>query len=361
MKKKMLSLALAAVMALSLAACNTTKPPPADPVTPAAPVAPADPVTPADPAEPSGGVVRDRIPDVIRWGSASTGSAGYVIITAFSDLISKYVTDFRSSSMSTSGGAENVTLLAGGEIDFGQVTSSDFVKALAGLEPYSEPIDIYQAIGYRTNANMIHVLKKSGITSVEQLDGKKVAVGSASGSGRTMVQPGLLALGITPEFVYGSWDECAEMLKSEQVSAVVFPIIGGTDPTSAVIQLNTTADITVVPLSKEQAQTMCDAAKGVSVVEVPADYLGLGTPAFYAQGYHNSLGVRPGVNEEVVYTVVKTLLEHEAELHEVSNDLHLFAKENAFKFMLPEVPIHPGAAKLYKELGIWDDAYTVGD
>lgn len=306
------------------------------------------------------GTVHKPMPKVIRWGSATVGGAGYVIITAFSDTISKYVTDFKSSSMATSGGSENVRLLHNGDIDFGQMTSSDFVKALDGDKPYGEPMTIYQGIGYRTNANMIHVLAKSGITSIEGLDGKKVAVGSASGAGRQMVEPGLLALGIKPEFVYGSWEECAEMLRSEQVTAAVFPIVGGNSPTSAVIQLNATTDIAVIALTRKQAQTMCDAAKGVSVVEIPAGYLDKDIPAFYAQGYHNALGVRPDVSEEVVYTVIKTLLEHVDELHDISKDLELFSQENAFAYMLPEVPIHPGAVRLYKEMGIWDDRFIEG-
>lgn len=351
MKKRILALAMALIFLLSALGCGRDSAAPA-----AAPPVPVPSGTPA-PQE----TARDGLPSVIRWGSASVGSAGYVIITAFSDIISKYVTEFKSSSMATSGGSENVLLLESGEIDFGQVTSSDFVKALGGDDPYDAPIVIYQGIGYRTNANMIHVLSKSGITGVADLDGKKVAVGSAKGAGRQMVEPGLTALGIRPEFIYGSWEECAEMLRSEQVSAVVFPIIGATDPTSAVLQLHSTTDITVVPLSREQAQTMCAAAKGVSVVEVPAGYLGKDLPAFYAQGYHNALGVRPGVSEEVVYTVVKTLLEHEDELHGISKDLALFSGETVFAYMLPEVPIHPGAARLYKEMGIWDDSYTAGD
>ena len=160
--------------------------------------------------------------------------------------------------------------------------------------------------------------------------------------------------------VYGTWDECSEMLKAGQCSAVVFPIVGGTDPTSAVIQLDATADISIIQLTKEQAEKMCTNVTGVSTVKVPANYLELGVPEFYAMGYHNALGVRPEVNEDAVYLVLKTLLASTDELHGVAKDLKLFCEENAFAYMLPEIPVHPGAAKLYKEMGIWDDNYTVG-
>lgn len=348
-------------MLLAAAGCGT-KPedPPAPPAPGSASPAPSS-STGADSPDVPTGVNREEMPKVIRWGSASTGSAGYVIITAFSDVVSKHVTDFRSSSMSTSGGAENIRLMASGDIDFGQTTSSDLVKAANSMEPYETPITIYQVVGYRTNAYIIHVLEKSGLNDVMQLDGKKVAVGPASGSGRSMVEPGMANLGISPEFVYGSWDECAEMLKAEQCDAVVFPIVGGTQPTSAVIQLEATAKISVIPMTKEQAETMCKDVTGVSTVDVPGGYLGLSVDKFYAMGYHNALGVRPEMNEEAVYTVLKTLFENVEELYAVSSDLDLFSVENAFTYMLPEIPVHPGAAKLYKEMGIWNDAYTIGE
>lgn len=347
--KKFLALLLALAMILSLAACGAKENP-----------APSAPVVSQE-VEETSSIKRGDMPKVVRWGSASSGSAGYVIITAFSDMVSKYVTEFKSSSMSTSGGAENIRLMGSGDIDFGQTTSADLIKAMNGSAPYESPIPIYQVVGYRTNAYIIHTLKKNGITTLAQLDGKKVAVGPASGSGRTMVEPGFGNLGLKPEFVYGSWDECSEMLKAGQCQAVVFPIVGGTDPTSAVISLNATADISVIEVSKEEATKMCEGVVGVSAVKVPANYISLGNKEFYAVGYHNALGARPEVNEDAVYIILKTLLEKEDELHSISSDLKLFCKENAFAYMLPEVPVHPGAAKLYKELGIWDENYKIGE
>lgn len=350
--KKLLALLLVLTVMFSMAACNSGS------------TAPSEEPAPSEksPVENNSGIQREDVPSVIRWGSASSGSAGYIIITAFSDTISSYVTDFKSSSMSTSGGTENMHLLADKEIDFAQTTSSDLIKASEGIAPFDQKdINIYQAVGYRTNANIIHVLKGSGIDSVDDLNGKKVAVGPASGAVRQMAEDGFVGLKVSPEFVYGSWDECAEMLKSNQVVAVVFPIVGGFNMTSAVLQLTTTADVTALTLTEEEAAAMVSTASGVGVVDVPAGYMGTDLPAFYAQGYHNAVGVRPEVSEEVVYTVVKTLLEHEEELQKVSNNLQLFGKDNALKYMMPSIPVHPGAVKYYKEIGIWDDSYTIGD
>ena len=99
MRRNYLALLLSVVLVLCLAACGSKG---------------GDETTTAEQgtnAPTASGIEREGMPKVIRWGSASTGSAGYVIITAFSDIISKYVTDFRSSSMSTSGGAENIRLM----------------------------------------------------------------------------------------------------------------------------------------------------------------------------------------------------------------------------------------------------------
>lgn len=56
------------------------------------------------------------------------------------------------------------------------------------------------------------------------------------------------------------------------------------------------------------------------------------------------------MDEEVVYNVVKTIIQHHDDLANVHPQADQFNKENAVKGAL--IDIHPGAAKYYKEIGI---------
>jgi len=58
--------------------------------------------------------------------------------------------------------------------------------------------------------------------------------------------------------------------------------------------------------------------------------------------------------DEIAYTIVKTMIEHDAEYRQVITD---FTPENAALkgWGVPQVPWHPGAVKAFKELGLWDE------
>ena len=56
------------------------------------------------------------------------------------------------------------------------------------------------------------------------------------------------------------------------------------------------------------------------------------------------------VDEDVVYNVVKTIIEHQDELPDIHPQAKMFNKENAVDGAL--IDIHPGAAKYYKEIGV---------
>ena len=61
--------------------------------------------------------------------------------------------------------------------------------------------------------------------------------------------------------------------------------------------------------------------------------------------------VRADLDEEVVYTVTKALLENKAALDKGHAGLKPFDPETAWKQEKLSVPLHPGAARYYKERG----------
>ncbi|QIO24922.1 TAXI family TRAP transporter solute-binding subunit [Haloarcula sp. JP-L23] len=67
------------------------------------------------------------------------------------------------------------------------------------------------------------------------------------------------------------------------------------------------------------------------------------------------------VSEDLIYNLYKTAWENTEALSNVHSSFKLWAsKEWYTQNMTPEVPVHPGAAKFLKEIGVWDDTYSVG-
>ena len=66
------------------------------------------------------------------------------------------------------------------------------------------------------------------------------------------------------------------------------------------------------------------------------------------------------MSEDVAYTIVKYIYESYDELCVYNNSCKALTIADALEGMPKEIPIHPGAAKYFKEVGVWDDAYTIG-
>ena len=66
------------------------------------------------------------------------------------------------------------------------------------------------------------------------------------------------------------------------------------------------------------------------------------------------------VSDEMVYELCKAMYEHIDDLHELSAVSGATAKESGMKWLMPDYPVHPGAARYFKEIGIWNDNFKIG-
>jgi TRAP transporter TAXI family solute receptor len=76
--------------------------------------------------------------------------------------------------------------------------------------------------------------------------------------------------------------------------------------------------------------------------------------------YH-SMYARSDIPEDVVYAFMKTLFEHSTEMDAFHRQGENIRPELATRGIFAEIPIHPGAAKYFKEIGQWNEAWTIGE
>ena len=62
---------------------------------------------------------------------------------------------------------------------------------------------------------------------------------------------------------------------------------------------------------------------------------------------------------ELVYKIVSTLYAKEEAVGKIAKELDLFKLDFALEMVIPQYPIHKGAAKFYKEKGVWRDGLTI--
>lgn len=300
-------------------------------------------------------------PDVIVWGSASLGSRGYVSMEAFSSTLNK-LTDLKNSSISTGGGAENLALIDQGEIQIGQGMRLDLYNAYRGIEPYDHKIDFVQVFSYSVAGMTIGVLPDSGIETIKDLAGKRLAVGPASGGAVPIIKAILKEYGILDDvsLAYMGWSEAPDALNAGQVDASGIWISGESIPHTGFQKLAMIREFKLLDMDRDKLENIAKGNEGFSVGKVEKEAFYFLTEDKLCAGSSSILVADPNLDEEIVYEIVKTLFENEEDVRSIDpQSLGEFYLERALDNIIADYPFHPGAVRYFKEVGIWSDDLLV--
>jgi len=259
----------------------------------------------------------------------------------------------KSNSESTAASAANATSLNQGkaEIAFSMGdAAADAYEGIDSFEKQGAQENIRSVASLYTNYMQIVATTDSGIKTIEDLKGKRVAVGAPGSGTEISAERILAAYEMTYDDVkadYLSFSEGVEGIKNGNIDAVV---ISSGLPNAGVLELATSKDIVIVEIDKDKA------------LEVQKDY-----PTFFPAvvskdvyegmeqdvntvGVNNVLITHKDVDDDIVYAMTKALYEN---IDQLQNS-HNAAKDIDIKKALENLPapLHPGAKRYFVEEGI---------
>ena len=298
---------------------------------------------------------------VYQWGSASLGSTAYEIITTLASAASKF-TDRRHAALSTAGGSENMALIGQGVLDFANSTTTDWQPAINGTGRYEgNPVKAVQALSYMVWQTTPIVHAGSDIKTLDDLKGKRLMPGPSGGATFGLWETFFKAAGLYDdvEWTFGSWKETYDAMASGAVDCVPTILVGGT-PSGVLQRLETNTKVRVLDITQEQVDQATDMNPGVlSAMVTPETWSTVDEPKLML-GLAGVLALRPTIPEEIVYEVVKAIYENAEFIRDRGGpNLKLINHDFATKFLMPAYPVHAGAAKYFREAGIWRDDLTV--
>lgn len=300
---------------------------------------------------PTGGEGKDQYINIATGG---TGGTYYPLGGAMAKIFNDNVEGVTANAQSTGASVENIGLVAGGETEIAFVQNDVTYYAWNGIESFADKDAIKNIRGMAMlYAEVVQIIATadSGITSVDDLVGKKVAVGAAGSGTEVNARQILEEHGISYDDLgkvdYLSFNEAADQLKNKQVDAA---FVTGAVPTSAVTEVTQTANIVVVPMASDKIAAL--AAKYPFYTEytiAAGNYNGqnvdIVTPAVMAM-----LVVPEDLDEDLVYNLTKQLFEQRQiiiDTHDRGNDIKI---ETALAGM--PIDVHPGAQRYYNEQGV---------
>jgi uncharacterized protein len=288
-------------------------------------------------------------PKSLALATASPGGPYYVYGEALAQILTEKLS-IPVNPLPTQGSIHNVKLLDSGGAQLGLIVMG------IGLQGWNGTGDWTNGKSFRNmralfpmfeNTFQAVVLRRSGITTLAQLDTKRIGVGPKAGATGTYPPAIMNILGISAEISYGSFDALATELLAGRIDAIV-TLIGA--PMPAVQGVEAKEPVTFISLTSEQIEAVRKAMPEFSPSKIAAgtyrfldkDYVTIGVPNF-------AVG-RADLPDDLVYQLVKTVFENQPRLVKASPVASETIPRNADKNSF--LPFHPGAARYYREIGI---------
>jgi hypothetical protein len=285
-------------------------------------------------------------------GTGGTGGIYYPYGGGVAEIWTKYVKDVRAVAEVTGASVENVKLAHKGETVIGEVMGDVAVAGYKGLEKKfkGKKHDILSMAIMYPNLLQVVTLKKSGITDIEQIKGKKISSGSPGSGTNFMAETVFKALGIPLDSYKDSrlsFTESSNALRDGTIEVGVWSVGPGT---SSILDLATTHDIRIITFTPEQQKKILAANKEYSAVDLAGGvYRGVDTPV-PTIGVWNVMICQASLKADLVYNLVKALYEHQDYLIKIHPSASYTTAENAVKYS--PIPLHPGTIKYLKEKGV---------
>jgi uncharacterized protein len=276
----------------------------------------------------------------------------YPLGVSLSQIYGKTIPNARATAQVTKASAENLNLLQSGrgELAFSLADSvSDAWKGDAEAG-FPNKLDKLRGLSATYN-NYIQIVAsaESGIKTLADLKGKRVSVGAAKSGTELNARAILKAAGMSyadlAKVEYLPFGESVELMKNRQLDATLQSAGLGV---ASIRDLATAVPITVVPIPAEVVAKVGDPAYQVSFI--PANTYGGQGADVPTAAIPNFLITHAGVSNDLAYQMAKQMYENLETLYAAHNAAKVIKRENALKGM--PVPLHPGAERYYKEVGL---------
>jgi TRAP transporter TAXI family solute receptor len=291
-----------------------------------------------------------KAPERVFINIATGGTAGtyYPLGGAVAEILNRNIPGMNASAQSTGASVANINLLNDGKVDFAFVQNDITYYAANGMEMFKDKkVENLRglAVLYPETVQII-TLERSGIKSIADIKGKRVAVGAAGSGTEANARQILAAHGITYEDIrvqYLSFGEAANGIKDGNVD-VGFVTAGF--PTAAVQDIGAQHKVILIPVDDSKVNELIKQYPFYSKNVIPADVYkqDKDVPAIAVNAM---LVATTKLSDEMGYNIVKSIYTNLDRIQAAHAIGRIIVKDTATKAM--PITVNPGAEKFFKE------------
>ncbi|SFP49223.1 TAXI family TRAP transporter solute-binding subunit [Salibacterium halotolerans] len=290
----------------------------------------------------------------LTMGTGSVGGVYYPLggemANLFKDNID--VEGFDVSSVESGASIENIAQIQAGKYQLGIAQNTTLMNAVNQTGEFegknSDKVGVIGSL--YPEALQVVTLESTGIESIEDLKGKKVAIGPPGGATREAAEMVLSAYGIE-EGDFEAYEEGFGDAKSKLQNGTIdasFAVVGV--PSSTTDELaNATGEVKFLNIEGDALQEVLDNSQYSEYTVEPGTYEWQEEPVKTVTAMALLLGSTEQVSEDLAYQITKTLYEKSGDM--TIEQASLITKDNAMNGV-GDLPLHPGTEKYFKEAGI---------
>jgi TRAP transporter TAXI family solute receptor len=276
----------------------------------------------------------------------------YPLGVALSQAYGKVLPNAKISVQATKASAENLNLLQQGKGEVAFALADSVSDAWKGDEEagFKAPLKKLRAVaGLYSNYIQIIANAESGIKSIADLKGKRISVGAPKSGTELNARAILKAAGLSykdfAKVEYLGFGESVELMKNRQLDVTLQSVGLGA---ASIRDLAVSINIVLVSIPADVVAKVGDPAYEVATIAANT-YSGQ-KAAVPTVAIKNILVTHEGVPVDTVYAMTKSMFDNLDGLVAAHTAAKGIVKKDAASGL--PIPLHPGAEKYYREVGL---------
>lgn len=278
------------------------------------------------------------------------GEAGvyFPLGVAMADIIDTSFDNVSATGVSSGASVSNAEQLNNGEAQLALVQNDIAFYGAEGSNMFSEPLDNYSGVFtiYPETIQLV-TLADSGIESVSELEGKRVAIGDMGSGTEANATQIIEAHGMTVDDLdaqYLDFSDASTNLQDGNVDAAF--VTAGT-PTGAIQELSASADVKIVSFDEDAMNNLMEEYTYYTQVDIPEDAYDNFDSTASTVAVQAMLIASNDISEDQMYEMTKAIFENldsMANAHVRGEELTLDTAEEGMS-----IDLHPGVQRYYDE------------
>lgn len=285
--------------------------------------------------------------ETLRLMTGPQGGSWYPLGGAIQNMVQNAMPDVQIQVL-PGGGVANVKAIAAGKADIAFANSISTVDAIEGRGAFEEKVsNVCNIATLYPQYFQIVALKSSGVAGVADLKGKALATqpkgNTAEEVARTLLGVDGLSYDDMSKVHFVSYTDGVSLMKDNNAAAMM---LGTTVPASAIMDLASAAEITMVPVSDDEIAKMKGLNPGFTARMIPAGSYPGQDADVPALSYATHVIARCDLDPAIVEGVLSQMEQNVGDLAAIAKAMNGMTKADMGGDV--GVPMHEGAKTFYQ-------------